>query len=241
MSNSTRSQIFRFKEFEVDQSSCPMKINTDGVLLGALVRAATPAQILDIGTGTGVVAMMLAQRFPAAYIHAIEINKAAAKTASRNFDNSIFSSRLTCLPVALHDYRPVVLYDLIVSNPPFFLDSLKNPDSGKQIARHTETAFFTDLLVKSSSWLSPEGSLQLVLPTILADAVAEEAWRDFSLYLRDVVLVKSFEGEKIIRKIITLSPKPIGQFTKTEFVIYEDRGIYSAEYRNLLAPFFIGF
>ena len=112
--------VFRFKEFVVDQSGCAMKINTDGVLLGAMATALHPQRILDVGTGTGVISLMLAQRFPAVVIDAIEIDAKAADTARRNFEASPFSGRISCHPVSLGDFEPRAPYDLIVSNPPFF-------------------------------------------------------------------------------------------------------------------------
>src|ERR1700761_2572209 len=106
-----------------------MKINTDGVLLGAMASAGNAANILDIGTGTGVIALMLAQRFADAKIDAVEIDEMAAQTASRNFESSVFAGRLTVYPASFEKYfdeHPARKYDLIVSNPPFYIDSLKS-------------------------------------------------------------------------------------------------------------------
>ena len=110
-----------------------MKINTDGVLLGALVEADHPKSILDIGTGTGVIALMLAQRFANAQIDAVEIDPSAAETARRNFANSPFAERLNLFPVGFgefFDQYPDKKYDLVVSNPPFYINSLKSPLQG---------------------------------------------------------------------------------------------------------------
>ena len=121
------ADLFHFKQFSIDQSGCGMKVNTDGVLLGALVQATDPQSILDIGTGTGVIALMLAQRFSVAEIEAIEIDQAAYETALMNFNNLRFSNRLKAHNNSFQKFsveQPDKRYDLIVSNPPFFLNSL---------------------------------------------------------------------------------------------------------------------
>jgi tRNA1Val (adenine37-N6)-methyltransferase len=118
--------IFKFKQFEVDQAGCAMKINTDGVLLGASANHPAPKIILDIGTGTGVIALMLAQRFPSANIHAVEIDEQAAETAGKNFQLSVFNDRLTINNIAIEQYSHSGQFDLIVYNPPFFFYFLKS-------------------------------------------------------------------------------------------------------------------
>src|SRR5690606_11462152 len=132
----TRSSLFRFKQFAINQAHCTMRINTDGVLLGALARMPSlppelkEMRILDVGTGTGVIALMLAQRFDEAEVHGIEIDEVSTHTAAQNALLSPFSERMCIFPSALQDFVPPVgdaSYSLIVSNPPFFIDALKNP------------------------------------------------------------------------------------------------------------------
>ncbi|ULT27547.1 methyltransferase [Sphingobacterium sp. E70] len=113
------ASIFRFKQFEVDQSNCAMKINTDGVLLASLVDTKGAKRVLDVGTGTGVIALMLAQRLIDSHIEAVEIDALAAEMASRNFSNSIFQSRLVLHAKSFQQLQTGEHYDLIVSNPPF--------------------------------------------------------------------------------------------------------------------------
>src|SRR5690606_10751482 len=163
-----KSSIFRFKEFEVEQTGCAMKINTDGVLLGAMAGSDAPARILDIGTGTGVIAMMLAQRFPSASIDAVEIDSQAVATAQKNFQRSPFSDRLQVIGGSFEHVEREYLYDLIVSNPPFYTNSLHNPDQRKKTARHTDLTFFKTLLAFAQKSLQTSGKLQLILPTELA-------------------------------------------------------------------------
>src|SRR6185437_14687455 len=165
-----QSTVFQFKQFSVDQSGCAMKINTDGVLLGAFAGADDPVKILDIGTGTGVIALMLAQKFIDAKIDAVEIDENAAQTAAVNFKNSPFADRMTLYPSSFarfFDQFPKRKYDLIVSNPPFYINSLKSPGAKKTLAKHSDNDFFARLIKDVSSHLSPAGYCWLILPVML--------------------------------------------------------------------------
>src|ERR1700744_2863051 len=159
--------MFRFKQFSVDQTNCAMKINSDGVLLGALADGDEPKSILDIGTGTGVIALMLAQRFTCAIIDAVEIDEAAAQTAGRNFEGSPFGDRLNVFPLPVQSFfseYPDRKYDLIVSNPPFHLNSLESPKAGKSLAKHTGEDFLEELMIGVANHLTKNGTCWLILP-----------------------------------------------------------------------------
>lgn len=160
-----------------------MKVGTDGVLLGAWAGASEPSEetsqpamtsaierILDIGTGSGLVALMLAQRFPNAFIDGIDIDSSAVLQAQDNFSASPFSTRLRAYSSPLQDWQPQEKYDLIVSNPPYFYNSLLCPDNARTNARHDNTLSFAELFEHSDRLLSPCGTLALVLP---ADAEKE--------------------------------------------------------------------
>lgn len=174
---------FRFKQFTVWHDRCAMKVGTDGVLLGAWAgtsesseEASQPAMtssikhILDIGTGSGLVALMLAQRFPNAFIDGIDIDSSAVLQAQDNFSASPFSARLRAYSSPLQDWQPQEKYDLIVSNPPYFSNSLLCPDNTRTMARHDNTLSFVELFEHSDKLLSPCGTLAFVLP---ADAEKE--------------------------------------------------------------------
>ncbi|MGM9811044.1 MAG: tRNA1(Val) (adenine(37)-N6)-methyltransferase [Paludibacteraceae bacterium] len=174
---------FRFKQFTVRHDRCAMKVGTDGVLLGAWAgtsesseEASQPAmtssieRILDVGTGSGLVALMLAQRFPNALIDGIDIDSSAVLQAQDNFSASPFSTRLRAYSSPLQDWQPQEKYDLIVSNPPYFSNSLLCPDNARTNARHDNTLSFAELFEHSDRLLSPCGTLALVLP---ADAEKE--------------------------------------------------------------------
>jgi len=274
---SRRQQVFQFKQFEVDQSGCAMKINTDGVLLGALAGKSRSEgemqRILDIGTGTGVIALMLAQRFQFAHIEAIEIDRDAAERAEYNFNKSPFSGRMDVFGASLADFDPFAkphrekntelgIYDLIVSNPPYFLDSLKNPDKKKEVARHTDRAFFALLLNNADRWLKPKGELQLILPPQLSTYIEKTVFEKLSESSGDAgnnlfrlvpmqrIEIYSFEKDTQPIRILQTFRKsgsrdrflPFNPPASAEkFVIYSERGVYSQVYRQLLADFFLSF
>ncbi|TDQ08137.1 tRNA1(Val) (adenine(37)-N6)-methyltransferase [Pedobacter metabolipauper] len=231
--------IFKFKQFEVSQSGCAMKINTDGVILGAIAQQDSPLRVLDVGTGTGVIAMMLAQRFPAAVIDAVEIDESAASAAAFNFNNSKFADRLKASHGDIGSYEPGRKYDLIVSNPPYFVNDLKNPEKRKQLARHADELFFEILVKKIAELLTENGKAWLILPVKQAEYVVKQA-REYGLSLCRQINVCSDEQKPIIRHIICLSA--LEQRYKSEmFYIYQDQGVYTQAYKTLLKDFFLAF
>jgi len=234
--------MFQFKQFSVDQSGCAMKINTDGVLLGAITEANQPAAILDIGTGTGVIALMLAQRFTKAKVDAVEIDADAAKTAERNFKVSPFTDHLTLYALGFEKYFdqfPEKKYDLIVSNPPFYIASLKSPGAKKALAKHTDVDFFERLITAVANHLSPDGCCWLVLPVALTEILTGLAARH-AIYPQKIVNVHSYAHSEAHRVIICFGFDVVSpQISK--FTIYKAVGIYSEEYQKLLQPYFIAF
>lgn len=231
--------IFRFKQFEVDQAGCAMRINTDGVLLGASAAHPHPVAILDIGTGTGVIAMMLAQRFPEAKVDAVEIDIPAAATADRNFTNSPFAARTAVFPLSIEDYVPAEKYDLIISNPPYFVNDLKNPEKRKEIARHADAYFFDMLLRKASAMLKEDGALWLILPVRQAEKVVVNAVLQ-KLFPRKIIQIYSDVTKEPFRQIICLG---FGMQTVVheQVYIYAAEGIYTDQYKQLLRDFFLAF
>lgn len=232
--------VFKFKEFEVNQEGCAMKINTDGVLLGSLVEAGCPVRILDVGSGTGVIAMMLAQRFPDALVDAIDIDEVAFLRSEENFMKSRFADRMTAYCGDFETLESSNRYDLIVSNPPFYINTLHNPDQRKRLARHTDLDFFKRLIRFSKERLVEGGSLQLILPTDLSEDI--KAYTDSEeLSLTRVINVQSFSETETIRKVLTFSKAKNGSQQCRNFVIYHQKGIYSQDYRSVLKPFFLAF
>lgn len=234
--------MFRFKQFNIDQTGCAMKINTDGVLLGALAEAGNPASILDIGTGTGVIALMLAQRFISATIDAVEIDETAARTAKSNFENSVFAERLTLFSTGFESYfneHPEKRYDLILSNPPFHINSLESPGARRNLAKHADEDFFESLVETIANHLTATGSCWLILPLQTAALVKAISAKN-TLNLHRVISICSYPDSIPHREILVLT---LGK-TKgadSRFVIYAEPKVYSDEYQDKLKPFFIIF
>jgi tRNA1Val (adenine37-N6)-methyltransferase len=234
--------IFKFKQFDVDQTGCAMKINTDGVLLGALTEADDPKTILDIGTGTGVIALMLAQRFATAKIDAVEIDLSAAKTSGRNFANSPFSEQLNIYPVDFEDFlaqNPNKKYDLIVSNPPFYINSLKSPKASKELAKHTDAAFFERLIKSVAEHLTPEGAFWMILP-IDTMVVVLTLSVNSNLHAQEIINIQSFPHSDAHRVIVKFGFSKVSPEI-TKLSIYKVENNYSDEYKKLLQPYFIAF
>ena len=231
--------VFKFKKFEVDQAGCAMKINTDGVLLGAIATQQQPAHILDIGTGTGVIAMMLAQRFPDSVIDAVEIDESAAIAAGKNFTNSPFSNQLSIYHTPVELYTAAVKYDLIVSNPPYFVNDLKSTEKRKEIARHADEDFFDLLLIKIGGILNEKGLFWLILPVKQAEKVIINAVLQ-RLFPSRIIHVFSDASKDEFRQIICLG------FVNTPAVhenvyIYEETNVYTMQYKEILKDFLLAF
>lgn len=239
----TKGGMFRFKQFTVDQSGCAMKINTDGVLLGAAARADDPLSILDIGTGTGVIALMLAQRYKEALIDAVETDLTAAETAAKNFRVSPFAGRMTLFAESFETYFdrfPCRKYDMIVSNPPFYTDSLKSPVSQKNVAKHADASFFPSLINAVSAHLTPKGTCWLVVPAAITNRI-EEMTATKGLSPGERISVRSYPHSAPHRVILQLGYDDFVTPCNNEITIYEDKGAYSAAYQKLLCDFFLAF
>ncbi|KGE15259.1 tRNA1(Val) (adenine(37)-N6)-methyltransferase [Sphingobacterium deserti] len=234
------ASIFKFKQFEVDQGDCAMKINTDGVILGASAFHYDAQRILDVGTGTGVIALMLAQRHPAAFVDAVEIDQGASAQAGYNFQRSRFSGRLRSINSAFQELQPEECYDLIVSNPPFYTNSLHNPDPRKKLAKHADELFFESLLDFVGKYLSPDGKFQCILPGSLADLMVRQMLPGRELYLEHDLSISSYMGETPIRNLLSIGKIP-SKSLQDELQIYESRGEHTAAYKSLLKPYFLAF
>ena len=215
-----------------------MKLGTDSVLLGACVDVNGVKSVLDIGTGTGVVALMIAQRTDASsrpLIEAIDIDLPSVEEAKENFENSPWADRLRVFHSALQDY-PLKEYELIVSNPPYFDNSLLNPDSRKSGARHTFSLSYIDILDYARQSLSPQGRLALILP-------AEEEKRliraavSYSLYPRSILRLRTVERKSPKRIVIEFS-KIRTETMISELTMSRD-GEYTPEYRKLVEAFLL--
>ncbi|WP_432710331.1 tRNA1(Val) (adenine(37)-N6)-methyltransferase [Pedobacter sp.] len=231
--------LFKFKQFEVEQADCAMRINTDGVLLGAILQHPQPGKILDIGTGTGVIAMMLAQRFSQAMVTAVEIDGPAALRAASNFSQSPFAAQLEIKHGDITHFQTAVRYDLIVSNPPYFVNDLKNAEDRKRIARHAGEDFFEGLLRKVAGILAENGKFWVILPVKQAQELVTNAVL-FKLYPHRIIHVHSDASKPGFRQIICFGfgNEPLQQ---EKLYIYIAEGVYTQAYKDLLKDFFLAF
>ena len=232
---------FQFQQFRVQQDRCAMKISTDAVLLGSLAQHPSPKQILDIGTGTGVIALMLAQRFPEAQVTALEIDPEAAAQATENFKESPFAERMHLTPTALQDFSADVSFDLIVSNPPYFPDHLKSSDPKRNLALHTDGLPFETLLSQACQLLAPYGQFWVILPP--------RQMGDFCKLAEEVLLFPNFKiqvqdaaSKPVHREIVSFSKtKNLPPIQTRGYSLKNEDGTYTEDYRQLISGFLLGF
>lgn len=163
--------MFQFKQFTIEQELCAMKVGTDGVLLGAWAKGGP--RILDIGTGTGIIALMMAQRYPEAQVTAIDIDEGAVRQAEQNVSQSPFLGCISVLQQAVQEHLGE--YESIVSNPPFFIDSLQAPDEQRNMARHTATLSYAELMKAAYRLLADNGEFSVVIPFDYRRRMEDEA------------------------------------------------------------------
>lgn len=234
---------FRFKHFSVKQEKSAMKVGTDGVLLGAWAGIGySPRTILDAGAGTGLIALMLAQRFPQAYVTAVEISREAAEECRENFDCSCWSDRMTCI---CSDYINLpgneTGYDLIVSNPPFFTNGIFAPEKARAAARHSDCGMSPEkVLEKSSELLSGNGRVAMIVPAGLEDSLIFKA-TILHLDLTRITRVSSREGKTPFRILCEFSRISDRSFVEDSFFVRDINNNYSDGYVRLTKDFYINF
>lgn len=233
------SKVFQFKQFSVDQTNCGMKVNTDAAILGAIASNENIGQVLEIGTGTGVIALMLAQRYPDAAIDAVEIDDMTSDTADLNFRNSRFSRQISLIRSSFEEHflnSPRKFYDLIISNPPYFVNSLRSDNPSRGLAKHTDIDFFKKLIAGSSAHLNSQGLLYLILPLDTAELVKGLLSLHSELQVVKTILIHSFPESKPYRCILVLGLK-MQSAAIQKFVIYNSQNNYTEEYRFLLKEY----
>jgi len=230
---------FQFQQFRVQQDRCAMKISTDAVLLGALAETVSSATILDVGTGTGVISLMLAQRFQEARITAVELDEDAADQAAENFRESPFSARLSVVKLRFQDLPEDQLFDLIVSNPPYFPEHLKSKDAKRNQALHTDDLSFEELIQKAVKLLKKDGQLWVILPPRQMRDFSEFA-SEWGLFPKCIVQVRDNPAKPIIREIVGFTCIK-GEPDQKEITLKKVQGFFSDEYSSLISGFLLGF
>ena len=233
--------MFQFKKFDVNQDRCAMKIGTDGVLLGAWTPIENnPFSILDIGTGTGVIALMLAQRTNAEQIDALEIDEQAYEQATDNFEKSPWSDRLFCFHAGLDEFveEPEDEYDLIVSNPPFYSEDFKSENEQRDLARFQDAMPFEDLIEAADLLLSENGIFSVIIPFKEENRFLALA-KEFELYPLKITHVKGTPTTEIKRSLVAFSRNKNIDFPIDELIIETARHLYTAEYIELTKDFYL--
>lgn len=231
MSNS----FFRFKRFVVNQDRCAMKVGTDGTLLGAW--ASGGSRILDIGTGTGLIAMMMAQRFPDSSVVAIDIDRSACEQARENVADSPFAGRITVENVPVQDFVGGK-FDAVVCNPPFFVDSYGCPDDRRHIARHAESLSFEDLFRCVSGLLDAGGEFSVVIPVESFSRIDSAASMSAFRCVRKCA-VKTVPRKAPRRYLLAYAKDGDREFEGSEECIEDEQHQRSAWYSALTSDFYL--
>lgn len=235
-------RVFRFKQFSIKQERAAMKIGTDAVLLGAWTDTKNALTVLDIGTGTGIIALMIAQRCEG-LIDAVDIDENSAKEAKENFDNSPWKDRLWVHHISLQNFAMAAghKYDLIVSNPPFFIDSSKASDYERTAARHTDLLPFSDLLTGVKKLLTDKGKFCLILPVLQGEKFRDLA-EPAGLHLSKLTRVRTTEDKKTEKRFLMQFEFNPTSFSENTIIIEKDvRHGYTDEYKALTGDYYIHF
>lgn len=232
---------FAFKQFTIKQDKCAMKVGTDAVLLGAWISPNGSKKILDIGTGTGIIALMLAQKSPA-HITAIDIDKDSTEQALLNVSESKFRNiEVVNLSLQALVQSTDEKFNLIVTNPPYFIDSLKSTGGNRTIARHADLLPFEDLIAGVKKLLDEKGKFCLILPKNEA-AIFRELAKQKGLYLSKLLRVRTRSDKDSEKRHIMQFEFKETEFSESTLIIESDRNMkYSEEYRELTKDYYINF
>lgn len=236
------SNTFKFKRFSIIQEKAAMKIGTDGVLLGAWSDYSEPENILDIGTGTGLVALMLSQRFRKTMITAVEIDSNAANEAKRNFENSAWNDRLSILNIDFFDMDCTIKFDLLVCNPPYFKTDQRSPDKKRALARNGAFST-TNFLRKIRCFMHSKSQVSLIFPVDQLDLYDKEAEKN-GLFRSRTLFIRPTDQKPPNRILVIYSVQSISEMNTNEnHLIIEEGGRhkYSEDYKKLTSDFYLKF
>lgn len=230
---------FQFKEFTIQQDKTAMKVGTDGVLLGAWAHLKpTYFSVLDIGAGTGLIALMLAQKSNAEVVDAIELNDEAYEQTVENFEQSNWGDRLFCYHASLQEFVEEIddEYDFIISNPPFYTSTYKNLSEERAMARHTESLTYNELLEGTSKLLSDIGSCAFIIPFSEEENFIKIA-KGYKLFPNRITRVKGTENAAIKRSLLQFSFSEL-EIETSELIIEIERHIYTQDYIDLVQDYY---
>jgi tRNA1Val (adenine37-N6)-methyltransferase len=236
-----KEQIFKFKQFNLSQGNSAMKLGTDAVVLGAYVNPNQAKNILDIGTGTGILALMMAQKSDA-FIHAVEIDEVAALEAEFNFKQSKWLNRISLYSNSIQDFRrefPDVKFDFIITNPPYFVagNQFEIEDEKRRTARHTNTLSFEELAKIIAELLHEDGTIAMVLPVQEAELFIQIA-ETYLLFPKEILQVFP-KKSKPFNRLVMLFSKQKQNIIQQELVIYNEDNSYTETYYELTKDFYL--
>lgn len=233
------NNFFKFKQFTIYQDQCAMKVGTDGVLLGAWTNVSTCKRVLDAGTGTGLLALMIAQRNTNAVIDAIDIDKHCVLQAQDNVRKSPFNNRIAVKELSFQDmvFRKNKKYDLIVSNPPYFQNSLKSPNALRNYARHIDRFSFYELISEGADLLSENGVISLILPYSYKDDLLKHAAAE-NFFAYRITHVYPLAHKPAKRLLVELGKKK-QPLIHENLVIENSRHKYTTQFNTLTKAFYL--
>ena len=226
--------VFRFKEFSIIQDRSAMKVGTDAMLLGSLISPNISGNCLEIGTGTGVISLMLLQRSPELFITAIDIDQESLEEAIQNFENSPWKNRIEGIHCDFLEYHPTNKFDLIVSNPPYFENGLLNVSKRKATSRHEACLPLINLFEKSSKLLSSEGLFWLILPFETASKWKIRAI-EFGLFCKEEITI--YGKPNLPKRTVLCFSKKETEYIQKELIIRNEDNSYTDEYKILTLDF----
>lgn len=227
---------FVFKQFKVEHDHCAMKVSTDGILLGAWANLCGANSLLDIGTGTGLLALMCKQRKPTLTITAVEIDHNAYKQASQNIARSPWPN-ITLKHQTIQRFNSDAPFDVIISNPPYFNHSLKGDNTARNMARHTDSLSFEELITAFKRLSHSQSRFNLILPSAEGIIFTELASKN-GLYLNAHCQIKTTPNKPISRSLMTFSYQPT-QTNHSILCIRELNNAYTADYIALCKAFYL--
>jgi tRNA1Val (adenine37-N6)-methyltransferase len=232
-----RKDLFKFRQFSISHANSSMKVGTDAILLGSWVDVSEATTILDIGTGCGIIALMLAQR-SRANIDAIDIDKGSIEEAALNFKNSPWPDRLHAHHASLQSFLndSSVKYDLIVSNPPYFQNSLLPAKENLKFAKHNLTLSYNELLRASAQLLNPNGRFVVILPQETTGHFIKLAETP-KLFLHHQLIVFPTPKKAANRSILVFGLSTIDEKRFSSLIVRDENGFYSFDYKNLTKDF----
>lgn len=228
---------FDFKQFKIQQNNTAMKVSTDGIILGAWASLTGVERILDIGTGTGLLALMCKQRCEQAKVQAVEIEQSACIDARANFSNSPWCNDIHLFEGAIQDFEANAEFDLVITNPPYFNDSLKAQSSSRNLARHTDSLSFEALILAYKRLSHAKSRLAIILPNQESELFKQIAQQQ-GLFLKRICEVRTKRSKPVSRQLMEFANE-VQNTVEHESLCIHDNGVYSNQFVQLCKAFYL--